>query len=278
VRRVRAAAKKLVLVCIPAARLDAPGACPWGLPHYFRGCRTGRFRSHFTVALTAKVVDIWLPGEMGGIALGDVLLGRYPPEGAAETIRYNPAGRSAVTWYRSADDLPDIADMSMYTKNGRTYRFFNGSVVFPFGHGLSYSTYMTSTALLTIRFTYSNLRLSSAVSACDDIEARVDVRNSGSVAGDEVVQAYVTLESSSVPSARIRLADFARVHLEVGQSREVILRIRPEQRSVVLDDGSGIVEATQVSVFVGGGQPQYYEGYVSGKVHIMARSLLDDCY
>jgi beta-glucosidase len=112
------------------------------------------------------------PGQEGGDAIADVLTGAY-----------NPAGRTAVTWYANEADLPPRDQQSMYAGNGWTYRFFKGDVTFPFGYGLSYTT-----------FAYSNLQLSaSTVAPCEPVIVSFSVTNTGSVDGDEVMQVYVQL-------------------------------------------------------------------------------------
>lgn len=118
--------------------------------------------------------------------------------------------------------------------------------------------------------------MSPEIIGCEEIDVKVIVKNEGPYGGDEVVQVYVSLDSASVSTANIRLADFARVHLSVGETREVSLRVAVEQRSVVLDDGTMIAEPTIVSVFVGGGQPRYAP-HVAAKV-VVKGSPARDCY
>ncbi len=114
------------------------------------------------------ILDAWYPGEEGGTALADVLFGDY-----------NPGGRLPVTFYKSVDQLPPFTDYSM---QGRTYRYFKGDPLYPFGFGLSYT-----------KFKYDNLKLSaSKVKAGDELRITAEVRNVGEKPGDEVVQLYVT--------------------------------------------------------------------------------------
>ncbi len=139
------------------------------------------------------IVEAWYPGEAGGSALADVHFGDY-----------NPAGRLPVTFYRSADDLPPFDDYSMV---GRTYRFFDGPPLYPFGHGLSYTT-----------FAYDSLRTSAdTLVAGGSITVRVNVTNTGKRAGDEVVQLYVQHLASAVPRPRQDLRGFKRVTLAAGR-------------------------------------------------------------
>ena len=113
------------------------------------------------------IVEAWYPGQAGGTAVADVLFGDT-----------NPAGRLPVTFYQSVDDLPPFED---YGVDGRTYRYFRGQPLFPFGHGLSYTT-----------FTYDNLQIGpSEVETGGKVVVSVEVTNSGCRPGDEVVQLYI---------------------------------------------------------------------------------------
>jgi beta-glucosidase len=143
------------------------------------------------------IVEGWYPGQAGGTALADVLFGDY-----------NPAGRLPVTFYRDTTDLPPFVD---YDMAGRTYRFFKGTPLYPFGHGLSYTT-----------FGYKALRTSTAtLSANGTVTLKVDVTNTGKRAGDEVVQLYVRHLASKVSRPNRDLRGFKRITLEPGQTRTV---------------------------------------------------------
>ena len=143
------------------------------------------------------IIEAWYPGQAGGTAIADVLFGEY-----------NPAGRLPVTFYKSVSDLPSFDD---YAMKERTYRYFTGTPLYPFGHGLSYTT-----------FAYRNLRTSAErVAASGTIDVSVDVTNSGSVAGDEVVQLYASHPASKVPRAIKDLRGYRRVSLKPGETRTV---------------------------------------------------------
>jgi len=145
------------------------------------------------------IVEAWYPGQAGGTAIADVLFGDY-----------NPSGRLPVTFYHGADDLPAFDD---YRMAGRTYRFFGGPVLYPFGHGLSYTT-----------FAYDSLRVSTdTLAANGTLTVRVNVTNTGTRAGDEVVQLYVQHLGSAVERPRQDLRGFQRVSLRPGETRTVEL-------------------------------------------------------
>jgi beta-glucosidase len=147
------------------------------------------------------ILQAWYPGQNGGTAVADVLFGNY-----------NPAGRLPVTFYRSTDDLPDFSDYSMAN---RTYRYFKGKPLYAFGHGLSYTT-----------FNYSDVQASSEELRADgNVTIKLKVKNTGSCAGEEVVQLYVRHLKSAVPQALQSLAGFQRIALEKGESKVVVFEL-----------------------------------------------------
>jgi len=176
------------------------------------------------------ILEAWYPGEEGGTAIAETLAGTN-----------NPAGRLPVTFYKSVTDLPPFDDYSM---KGRTYRYFEGQPLYPFGYGLSYS-----------KFAYSNAKLSTAtLKAGGDLRVDVDVRNTSGVAGEEVVQAYIVFPK--LPGAPIRaLRAFERVSIQPGQTQHVRLTLNPRDLSMVNEEGTRLVAAGDYNLFVGGGQP-----------------------
>jgi beta-glucosidase len=176
------------------------------------------------------ILEAWYPGEEGGAAIAETLAGAN-----------NPGGRLPVTFYKSVSDLPPFDDYSM---KGRTYRYFDGQPLYPFGSGLSYT-----------KFTYSNAKLSaSTLKAGNDLRVDVDVRNTGATAGDEVVQVYLMFPS--VPGAPLRaLRGFQRVNVRPGQTQRVRLTLTPRDLSLVNAEGTRLVTAGNYKLFIGGGQP-----------------------
>lgn len=181
------------------------------------------------------ILDAWYPGEAGGTAIARVLAGDY-----------DPAGRLPVTFYRSTRDLPPYVS---YDMRGRTYRYFKGTPLYPFGAGLSYTTFGFSKPAL------STTRLAAGAS----LKVGAVVRNTGNRAGDEVVQVY--LDDPKSPLAPLRaLVGFKRVHLEPGEQRRVGFELSPRQLSTVDAAGDRAVVAGHYRVFIGGGQPGYADG------------------
>jgi len=174
----------------------------------------------------------------------------------------NPAGRLPVTFYKSTDQLPPFEDYSM---KARTYRYFQGEPLYPFGYGLSYS-----------KFAYSNLQLSSAtLKAGDPLAVEADVRNTGKQDGDEVAELYVTYPS--VPGAPLRaLRGFVRVHLTAGSSQHVQFKLNPRDLSIVNTEGGRVIAAGQYGLTVGGGQPGKTDSQAEAKFSIEGESALPD--
>ncbi|UAY56960.1 glycoside hydrolase family 3 C-terminal domain-containing protein [Arachidicoccus terrestris] len=175
------------------------------------------------------ILEAWYPGQNGGAAVADILFGQY-----------NPAGRLPVTFYRSLNDLPEFEDYSM---KGRTYRYFKGKVLYPFGYGLSYA-----------RFSYADMRLSDpSVSASDSLTVYVKVSNDSKIAGDEVVQVYGC--AKNIPQYRPvkTLVGFKRVHLKAGEVKEVTLRVAAASlREYDVQKGDYTVYKGNYELFAGG--------------------------
>ena len=179
------------------------------------------------------IVQAWYPGEEGGTAIAEALFGDY-----------NPAGRLPVTFYKSIDQLPAFDN---YYMDGRTYRYFKGDPLYPFGHGLSYT-----------RFKYSAFNVSGPrISPAENVEVSATVENAGSRAGEEVVQLYVTDVAASVRVPIRSLAGVERVYLKPGERRVIKFTIEPRQLAVITDDGRTVVEPGEFKVTIGGKQPGF---------------------
>ncbi len=182
------------------------------------------------------VVAAWYPGQSGGTAIARMLAGDI-----------NPGGRLPVTVYATTRDLPAYIDYSM--KN-RTYRFFSGTPLYPFGHGLSYT-----------RFAYAPKTAPIAtVTAGQPLAVSVTVTNTGKLAGDEVVQAYLAPvdpqeQGRTIPVLQRQLVGFRRIPLRAGEVRTVDFAIDPRSLSMVEHDGTHAVVPGRYRLFVGGGQP-----------------------
>ena len=197
------------------------------------------------------VLEAWYSGEEGGTAIAETLKGRN-----------DPAGRLPVTFYRDVHELPPFEDYSM---RGRTYRYFAGEPLWPFGYGLSYTT-----------FAYRDLTLANAsINAGDPLGVGVTVSNTGQVEGDEVVELY--LRFPAVAGAPIRaLRGFRRVHLAPGASRRVEFQLRPRDLSLVTETGETLVAQGRYTVSVGGGQPDTGAPSVSARFTVKGQILLPE--
>jgi beta-glucosidase len=181
----------------------------------------------------SAVLEAWYPGVEGGNAIARTLAGLN-----------NPAGRLPVTFYAGLDGLPDFTDYGM---KGRTYRYFTGKPLWGFGYGLSYT-----------KFKYGPVKLSaSTLKAGEPLTATVTVTNTGAMAGDEVVEAYVKTPQESGP--RHALAGFERITLQPGISRDVTLKIDPRSISSVDEQGNRAILAGKYLLSIGGAQPEETE-------------------
>jgi beta-glucosidase len=176
------------------------------------------------------ILDAWYSGEEGGTAIGETLAGVN-----------NPAGRLPVTFYTGVDQLPPFED---YAMKGRTYRYFEGKPLYPFGYGLSYS-----------KFSYSNLTLSAThLNAGDPLSVDADLKNASDRAGDEVVELYLSFPKS--PASPLHaLRGLTRLHLGAGETQHVHFTLDARDLSTVNQAGDRVVAAGAYGISVGGGQP-----------------------
>src|SRR5579862_5759773 len=197
------------------------------------------------------ILEAWYPGEEGGAAVAETLSGKN-----------NPAGRLPVTFYTGVDQLPNFED---YVMANRTYRYFSGKPLYPFGYGLSYT-----------KFSYSDLSVpAQAVVAGQPVGADVTVTNTGQVAGDEVVQLY--LKFPLVKGApKVALRGFARIHLDAGASQKVHFDLKPRDLEMVTEEGDPIIAQGDYSISIGGGQPDTGAPGATGHIHIDGQYALPE--
>jgi beta-glucosidase len=197
------------------------------------------------------ILEAWYPGEEGGAAVAETLSGKN-----------NPAGRLPVTFYTGIEQLPPFED---YAMKGRTYRYFEGKPLYPFGFGLSYTT-----------FSYGDLTLpKNVINAGDPLTAEVMITNTGKLAGDEVAQLYLSFPN--VPGAPLRaLRGFKRVHLRAGESQRVHFELKERDLSMVSEAGEPIIAEGKYSVSIGGGQPNTGAPAVAGTFLVKGAKTLPD--
>lgn len=175
------------------------------------------------------IIEAWYPGQAGGQALADIIFGDY-----------NPAGRLPVTFYSHINQIPAFDD---YNMEGKTYRYFKGKPLYEFGYGLSYTT-----------FGYTLKESPESVKAGENIQISVEVRNTGTRDGDEVVQLYVSLPDSKLKTPIRALQGFRRIHLKAGESKPVSFTLTPEQISG-RDKNNQAQQSGKVLLSIGGKQP-----------------------
>ena len=176
------------------------------------------------------IVETWYPGQAAGQAIADVLFGDY-----------NPGGRLPVTFYKSEKDLPAFTDYNITTQ---TYRYFRGEPLYPFGYGLSYTS-----------FAYENLKINNEYKAGETIELSVDVKNTGSVGGDEVVQVYVSAKNAKEKVPLRALKAFKRIYLNAGENKTVNFVLPSSAFITITDKNEQVVLPGKYEISAGGGQP-----------------------
>ena len=189
------------------------------------------------------------PGQQGGNAIADVLFGDY-----------NPAGRLPVTYYKSADQLPDFED---YAMKGRTYRYFDKKPLYPFGFGLSYT-----------KFKYANLQIPADGTAEKDFTITAEVSNIGDRDGEEVVELYLKDEKASTPRPIVQLEGFERISLKKGETKTVHFTITPRQLSMINNKKQLVVEPGKFTVSIGGKQPDGSADILTGRIKITGKTII----
>jgi len=209
-KKIMALGKPTVLVMLTGSAV----AIPWAKDHI------------------PSILQAWYGGQAGGTAVADVLFGDY-----------NPGGRLPVTIYKSVDDLPDFTD---YNMRNRTYRYFKGKPLYPFGYGLSYTN-----------FAYSDLKVPSQIDGQSPVDISVNVTNTGKLFGDEVVQLYLSQLDYSGMKPIQALKGFTRVNLKPGQTQTVSFRLTSDDLSIVDSEGAKMIKKGRIRVSVGGSQPGF---------------------
>jgi beta-glucosidase len=195
------------------------------------------------------ILEAWYGGQSAGTAIADVLSGAY-----------NPSGRLPVTFYTGLKDLPAFED---YAMAGRTYRYYAGKPLYPFGHGLSYTT-----------FGYCNLKLTApTLKAGDTLGVDVEVKNTGKLAGEEVAQLYLGFPATpGMP--KLALRGLERLSLQPGETKTVHFELSPRDLSSVTEDGDVKVQPGAYTLSVGGGQPGYTKAIASIPLTIEGETTL----
>lgn len=200
------------------------------------------------------IVQAWYGGQATGTAITDLIFGRY-----------NPSGRLPVTFYRSTADLPDFEDYSM---KERTYRYFTGQVLYPFGYGLSFTNYR-----------YSNLVLPMEAAIGDSLTVSVTVHNRGKRSGEEVVQLYTSHREMAPEAPICALKGLQRVSLEPGQKKTVTFKMSPQELGYVNQDGIWAERPGKVKIFVGGRTPnapaaQFGDNVIESQLTLLGGDLV----
>lgn len=198
------------------------------------------------------VVQAWYPGEAGGEAVASLLFGDY-----------SPSGRLPVTFYETTEELPPFES---YDMEGRTYRYMKNKPLFPFGYGLSYTS-----------FRYRMLSLSAGqIAPGETLRCQVTVENVGERDGWEVVQLYLQDMEASVRVPRWSLCGFRRVFLRAGECQTLEFDILPEQMACVTEEGERVLEPGAFTLYAGGSQPDERSLELCGKAPVSMQFLVKD--
>lgn len=192
------------------------------------------------------IIQAWYPGAMGGKAIADLIFGVY-----------SPSGKLPVTFYSNANHLPAFED---YRMENRTYKFFREQPLYPFGYGLSYTT-----------FAYSDLNCRDTIACGESLSLSVSVRNTGKTASDEVVELYLRDDEASVRVPVHKLVGCKRVFLQPGESRQVDFTIDAGQFCIIDEEGEFRYEAGSYTIYAGGSQPDSYSRKLTGQQVISTR-------
>ena len=194
------------------------------------------------------ILEAWYPGEEGGTAIAQTLAGDN-----------NPAGRLPLTFYSSLSQVPPFQEYSM---RNRTFRYFSGKPLYGFGFGLSYTS-----------FDYGNLKMAPSAKAGDAVAVEADVKNTGTMEGDEVAELYLAQPKAFETPLRV-LAGFKRLHLASGESFHIKLTIDPRSLGQVDAKGNRVIEPGEYTVSLGGAQPQEAASVQTGKFNVTGRAEL----
>lgn len=215
----------------------------------------------------AAVLQAWYPGARGGRVIADILFGEI-----------SPSGKLPVTFYRDTEELPDFEDYSM---KGRTYRYFTGTPLYPFGYGLTYSDVtLDSVDCCGRNVTGQGAEEQSAhgyagQGAEGAFNLTATVSNRGAVATDEVIQVYIKAEDSVHATPAPRLCGFARISLQPGETKQVKVPVDRDAFTVVNEEGERLVDGTRFTVSTGFGQPDARTRELTGKECILTEIVLD---
>ena len=196
------------------------------------------------------IIQGWYPGAQGGKAIANILFGKK-----------NPEGKLPVTFYYSTEELPEFTDYSM---KGRTYRYMKNEALYPFGYGLSYSS-----------FEFAAVSSSSEIIGKEGVDIRATVKNTGAMAGAETVQVYVKVCRDNTPNAQLK--GLCKVELAPGEEKEVTLHLPAEAFGLFDEEGKLQISKGEVCVYVGGQAPDTRSEKLTGrKVEVLSLQIKED--
>jgi beta-glucosidase len=180
---------------------------------------------------TDAIIQAWYPGQFGGQAIAEAIFGKF-----------SPSGRLPITFYNEISEIPSFDDYSM---DNRTYKFFDGNPMYPFGFGLSYGA-----------VEYYRIRLSSAkIKIGEDIKVSIKCINRGKMDVKEVVQVYISDDNATTRVPKRKLVGFKKIDLPVNEEQDLTFTVTSEDMAVITDSGEKVIEPGTFTVHIGGFQP-----------------------
>lgn len=181
--------------------------------------------------MTEAIIQAWYPGQFGGEAIAEAIFGEF-----------SPSGRLPITFYNDMSEIPPFDDYSM---DNRTYKFFEGNPMYPFGYGLSYGA-----------VEYYRIRLSSAkIKLGDDIQVSIRCINRGKMDVKEVAQVYLSDDSATTRVPKRKLVAFKKIDLPTNEEQDLTFTIKSKDMAVITDKGENVIEPGTFTIHVGGFQP-----------------------
>jgi len=196
-------------------------------------------------SIADAILYVWYPGQEGGRAVADVIFGDV-----------NPSGRLPITFPKSVYQLPAFQDYSM---KDRTYRYMTKEPLYPFGFGLSYTSYA-----------YSNIRIDKEkIKKGQSVKVFATVSNTGKTNGEEVAQLYITDVKASVATPVFSLKSIKRVKLSAGESKEVCFEVTPQMMELVTESGERVIEPGDFKVYISGSSPSGLSGRLGATLPVL---------
>ncbi len=198
------------------------------------------------------IIQAWYPGAAGGRAVAELIFGAYSPE-----------GKLPVTFYRTTQELPDFTD---YAMKDRTYRYMKQEALYPFGFGLSYTSF-------EMKGTEAD---SDRVTAKGEVTIRTSIKNTGVMESGETIQVYVKALREGTPNAQLK--GLKKVHLQPGEEKQVEITLKSQAFGLYNVEGEFLVEKGEYAVYVGMQQPDARSASLTGRETVCLKVMAEETF